>query len=92
MTVAQRLAIIGRVQGVGFRAFVAHAAARHAVRGWVRNRIDGSVEALLIGEPDSVRRVTEACDRGPFSARVDRVEASAAQDDGTQGFVERPTV
>jgi acylphosphatase len=92
MIVAIRLSIAGRVQGVGFRMFVTHQAQRQRLRGWVRNRRDGSVEALLIGDADAVAAVTDACRSGPPSARVDRVEQLSAQDDGTPDFTERPTV
>jgi acylphosphatase len=91
MTIARRLSIRGRVQGVGFRAFVLREASRHGLRGWVRNRGDGSVEALLIGEDQAVAVVAEACGRGPFGARVDQVETFPAQDDGTAGFAPLPT-
>ena len=89
---AQRLEIFGFVQGVGFRAFVARAATMHGLRGWVRNRQDGSVEALLIGAEAAVAAVAAQCRRGPPLARVDRVETRPAADDGTAGFVERATV
>jgi acylphosphatase len=92
MIVAIRLSIAGRVQGVGFRAFVTHQAQRQSLRGWVRNRHDGSVEALLIGEADVVGAVIDVCRRGPPSARVDHVEQLPAQDDGTPDFTERSTV
>ena len=88
---AQRLEIFGRVQGVGFRAFVARAALRHGVRGWVRNRRDGSVEALLIGEESEIAATAAQCRRGPPLARVDRLEVLPAQDDGSADFVERAT-
>ncbi len=92
MTVAFRLVITGRVQGVGFRAFVGAGAQAHGLRGWVRNRSDGSVEALLIGEADAVDAMIEECGRGPLSARVDRVEKTPALDDATADFTQRPTV
>jgi len=92
MIVAYRLSITGRVQGVGFRAFVSWRAQSRGLRGWVRNRRDGSVEALLIGETDAVEAVAAECGRGPASARVDRIEKLAAADDGTRDFMERPTV
>jgi acylphosphatase len=92
MIVARRLSIRGRVQGVGFRAFVLREASRHGLRGWVRNRGDGSVEALLIGEDRAVALVAAACGRGPLGARVDDIEASPAQDDGSPGFTPLPTV
>jgi acylphosphatase len=64
----------GRVQGVGFRMFVEDAAAAHAVEGWVRNRRDGSVEAVFAGGPDAVRAAIEACRRGPRGAFVEALD------------------
>lgn len=90
--IATRLEIFGVVQGVGFRAFVSHSARGRSLRGWVRNRRDGSVEALLIGEPDAVAAVIEKCRHGPRMARVDRVESLPGQDDGAPDFTERATV
>lgn len=92
MIVARRLQISGKVQGVGFRYFVTHSARQHGVRGWVRNRHDGSVEALLIGEEAAVAAVTEQCRRGPPHGRVDRLDSAAGQDDGSAAFTERATV
>jgi acylphosphatase len=74
MRIARRYMIAGRVQGVGFRMFAEAAAAREGVHGWVRNVPDGSVEALLEGEAESVDRVEAALRRGPASARVERVD------------------
>jgi acylphosphatase len=76
MTASERTArvtITGRVQGVGFRAFVEYEAARRGLRGWVRNRRDGSVEAVFAGSSDVVDDMLAACRRGPRSARVDHV-------------------
>ncbi|HEY3919514.1 MAG TPA: acylphosphatase [Stellaceae bacterium] len=92
MIVAARLEISGQVQGVGFRAFVTHNAREQGLRGWVRNRRDGRVEALLIGEPAAVARAIEQCRRGPPLALVDRLDSLPAQDDGTADFTERATV
>jgi acylphosphatase len=89
---AARLVITGRVQGVGFRAWTRREARRRGLHGWVRNRSDGSVEALLIGEPAAVDGVAEACHRGPVIARVDGVARMPAEDDGSRGFEERPTL
>ncbi len=89
---AVHLRITGRVQGVGFRAWMSHVARRAGLSGWVRNRHDGSVEALVIGEEAAVERLVEASRRGPPMARVDGVVADPAQDDGSAGFEERPTV
>jgi acylphosphatase len=69
-----RLRITGLVQGVGFRAFVESEAARLDVRGWVRNRRDRSVEALIAGAPDIVGEMIIALRRGPPGAQVADVE------------------
>jgi acylphosphatase len=87
-----RLRITGRVQGVGYRAWALQMASRLGLRGWVRNRSDGSVEALVIGEDDAVARIVEACRDGPFGARVSDVTISDADDDGNVGFTAKPTV
>jgi len=79
--------IRGRVQAVGFRAFVEHVALRHGVEGWVRNRRDGSVEAVFAGSTDAVRAVTDACRRGPPGARVDTLEEATA---GEELLAQRP--
>jgi acylphosphatase len=67
-------------------------ASRLALRGWVRNRSDGSVEALVIGEDDAVARMIEACREGPFGARVSDVAISDAEDDGSVGFTAKSTL
>ena len=89
---AVRLRITGRVQGVGYRAWAMQMAARLGVRGWVRNRSDGGVEALVIGEDDAVDRMIEACRDGPFGARVTDVAVGDAEDDGCVGFIPKPTL
>ena len=66
-----RLRIIGRVQGVGFRAFVADEAQTRGLAGWVRNRADGSVDALIAGDSETVDEMVAACRRGPYGARVE---------------------
>jgi acylphosphatase len=73
MLVARRVLVSGRVQGVGFRYFVEHAAAHEGVRGWVRNLPDGRVEALVEGDEEAVTRVEHKIRRGPPGARVDDV-------------------
>jgi acylphosphatase len=83
--------ITGRVQGVGYRAWAIETAARLGLRGWVRNRSDGSVEALVIGEDDRVTAMIEACRVGPFAARVASLAVSDAEDDGSDGFRPRAT-
>jgi acylphosphatase len=81
-----RLIIEGRVQGVGFRAFVADEAELRGLKGWVRNRRDGSVETLISGASDLVEDMIGACRHGPPGGRVDRVNIEEAQTlDSTPG-------
>jgi acylphosphatase len=68
-----QVTIRGRVQGVGYRAFVEHHARACGLQGWVRNRRDGSVEALFAGPPGVVAEMVALCRHGPPSARVDDV-------------------
>ena len=86
-----RLRITGRVQGVGYRLWAIRMATSLGLRGWVRNRRDGSVEALVTGEPEPVAAMIEACRRGPYAARVTEVTAVADEDDGSLGFTDLPT-
>jgi acylphosphatase len=82
--------IRGRVQGVGFRMYLQREAQRHGVAGWVRNRVDGSVEAMMQGPADAVEAVIDWARRGPSSAVVTDIEIRDA--DGTYGdFEQRPT-
>ena len=91
--IARRLVVRGRVQGVGFRHATGVAAASFGVAGWVRNRQDGSVEALVQGEPDAVERMIAWCRRGPPSARVTSVDvADEPVDPVHEGFALRPTL
>ena len=69
-TLAKHLKIRGRVQGVGFRQFMTRAAHDLHVTGWVRNRADGSVEAIICGTPDAVHAMIERARRGPSHAMV----------------------
>jgi acylphosphatase len=87
-----RLRITGRVQGVGYRLWAIRMATSLGLRGWVRNRRDGSVEALVTGAPEQVAAMVEACRRGPYAARVADVIAVPEEDDGSLGFTELPTV
>lgn len=86
-----RLRIEGRVQGVGFRMFVERAAAALGLDGWVRNRRDGGVEAVIAGTPAAIEEMIERCHAGPPAARVDRVEVLAEDETVASGFVLRPT-
>ena len=77
----RHVVVHGRVQGVGYRAFVEDEAYRRGLHGWVRNRRDGSVEAVFAGPPAAVESMIEACRRGPMSARItalDQREGTAA--------------
>jgi acylphosphatase len=69
------------VQGVGYRAWVEHRARAHALEGWVRNRRDGSVEALFDGPAAVVADMVASCRRGPSTARVDAVDDEPAHSD-----------
>jgi acylphosphatase len=72
--VVRHVMIRGRVQGVGFRAFVEHMALKRGLQGWVRNRRDGAVEAVFAGAGEVVADMIAACRRGPGGARVDILE------------------
>ena len=88
-----RVRIAGRVQGVSYRAWTCQAAGRLGLAGWVRNRSDGSVEALFAGRPEDVAAMLEACRRGPRLARVDTVSVEEAPGhDPAPGFLQRETV
>ena len=90
--VSLRLEISGRVQGVGFRYSMREEATRRGVRGWVRNRRDGSVEALAQGEASAVEALIDWARRGPPGARVAEVRASAVEEAALDGFELRPTI
>ena len=74
-----RIIVEGRVQGVGFRAFVAREAERRAVGGFVRNRADGNVECVAQGHPDAIAALCDACGRGPLGSHVARVDIRDAE-------------
>lgn len=87
--VTRRLRIEGAVQGVGYRDSMCREARRHAVAGWVRNRPDGSVEALVQGGREAVESIIAWARRGPPAARVLRVDIEPVPDGETrtyQGF------
>ena len=77
----RQVTIRGRVQGVGYRAWVEHQARAQRLEGWVRNRRDGSVEALFAGPQDVVADMVALCRRGPASARVEAVVEEPASVD-----------
>jgi acylphosphatase len=79
--VVRRVVIRGRVQGVGYRAWVEHRARRLGLHGWVRNRRDGSVEAVFEGTEEIVAGMIASCRQGPSSAWVDDVMEETAHAD-----------
>ena len=85
------LRITGRVQGVGFRLWAARTATTLGLCGWVRNRLDGSVEVLVTGDAGDVAAMIEASRRGPSGAEVADVTVTPGVDDGSVGFSARPT-
>jgi acylphosphatase len=91
----RHLAIFGRVQGVGYRWSLSAEATALGLSGWVRNRNDGSVEALIYGTPEAVDALTAWAYRGPPSARVERVisndEPGLENQETLSGFKQRPT-
>lgn len=78
--------IEGRVQGVWFRAWISQEASERNLNGWVRNRTDGSVEALFSGDAAEVDAMVEECWKGPPAARVDNVVAIPDLPLGKTGF------
>lgn len=76
-----QVTIRGRVQGVGYRAWLEQQARQSRLEGWVRNRSDGSVEALFAGPPTVVAEMVALCRHGPPSARVDNVISETAEQD-----------
>jgi acylphosphatase len=89
-TCVQHLLIRGNVQGVGYRWAMVEQARRLALRGWVRNRRDGTVEALVAGPADAVARLLQWARRGPPAAHVTEVVVQPGDGDFS-GFEQRPT-
>jgi acylphosphatase len=81
VTVHRHVIIRGRVQGVGYRAFTEITALERGIEGWVRNRHDGSVEALFSGAEAEVAAIIAACRRGPPGARVETIDQREATPD-----------
>ena len=90
MKVTRHLAISGRVQGVGYRFYMQRKARELGLTGWVRNRHDGSVEAMIQGGPEAVEAMTAWARRGPPSAAVADVRITDGSGDYA-GFEARPT-
>jgi acylphosphatase len=89
--IAWRLIIRGHVQGVGYRNGMAWAANRLGVCGWVRNRSDGSVEAVVEGEVRSLEKLLDWCWQGTPKAYVTAIEQTVQAAAGLQGFTRKPT-
>jgi acylphosphatase len=83
--------IAGRVQGVGYRQWFAGEARSLGLTGWVRNRADGRVEAIISGQTDLVERLVAAAQRGPRLAAVSRIERHGVDDGNWPDFAIRPT-
>jgi len=97
MTIIRHVVFSGRVQGVGFRAHVEDLAARTVVGGWVRNRRDGTVEAIFAGDAKAVEDTIAACRKDSYAARVDGIEIRDGRVDelvlrGSDKFAVLPTV
>jgi acylphosphatase len=86
VTVARRVVVHGRVQGVFFRETTRRRARRAGVAGWVRNNDDGSVEAWFEGEPDDVEVMVHFAEHGPSGAYVDRVDVEEVDPQDLHGF------
>jgi acylphosphatase len=89
--IAKRLEITGRVQDVGYRSWLVQLADGLGLSGWVRNRLDGSVEALIAGTAAAIDDCINACQSGPYFAVVDQITEHPAQPPEGQGFFVRPT-
>jgi acylphosphatase len=86
-----RVVIHGRVQGVWFRGWTVEEARARRLKGWVRNRRDGTVEAIFDGPDEAVASMLEACREGPPAARVTEVEEVPSDEQLSAGFHQTPT-
>ncbi|HWJ58815.1 MAG TPA: acylphosphatase [Sphingomicrobium sp.] len=86
MTIARRVSVTGRVQGVFFRAWTCQQARELDLRGWVWNADDGSVEAHVEGDEGAVRQLVERMRQGPSGARVDELTVDVADELRLSGF------
>ncbi len=91
-SIQRRLVVSGRVQGVSYRAWMVAAARARGLAGWVRNRRDGTVEAVLSGPADAVSAMVRDCHQGPPAARVSTVHSEAIAAPDVEDFHQRPTV
>jgi acylphosphatase len=84
--IRRQVLVRGRVQGVGFRYWTRREAERLGVRGWIRNRSDGTVEAELEGDSAAVSELIDVLGRGPAGAIVENLEVAELDPDGEPGF------
>ena len=89
--IARHLMIFGRVQGVFYRNWTMQTARELGLAGWVRNRLDGSVEAVVEGSHEAVERFTTLAHEGPPTAQVARVEVADTAVQGLSSFEKQPT-
>lgn len=89
--VARHLMIHGRVQGVWYRAWTVEMARTLGLVGWVRNRMDGSVEVVAQGETETIKRFITLAQDGPIAAKVDRIDVAEAAVEEIVGFEKRAT-
>lgn len=87
-----RVRVTGTVQGVGYRAWTEAAALRLGLSGWVRNRRDGAVEALICGDPRAVDEMLSACRKGPHHSTVQTLDVIEDDVPAPTGFQIRPTL
>ena len=80
----KRLVISGKVQGVGFRYWLQSVAIEKNIFGWVKNKISGDVEALIVGEEKKVKDLIKLCEKGPPSSQVVRIKVSEYNKDYTK--------
>jgi acylphosphatase len=90
--IARHLMITGRVQGVFYRNWAVEQARGLGLAGWVRNRADGSVEAIVEGAPDAVDRMIGLADEGPPAAKVARIDVMGIEPGGLDKFEKRSTL
>jgi acylphosphatase len=90
--ITKHLIIKGHVQGVSYRAWLQNEAKSLDIDGWVRNRSDGSVEALIHGPEDCIQKLIEQAHEGPFLAKVATIISTDGRFDGSTSFDIRPSI
>lgn len=91
MSTAIHCTIYGRVQGVGYRSWTVRNARKLGLTGWVRNTVDGTVEALFCGDTNAVEAMIEGCADGPLAAKVERIERKLCDTPPPSTFAQLPT-